>query len=72
MTVILYTTHCPKCVILEKKLKDKNIDYIVVEEKSEIMKLGYMTVPLLKVDEQIMQYSEANNWINDYKGEQEC
>lgn len=25
--IILYTNHCPRCAILEKKLQEKNIAY---------------------------------------------
>lgn len=25
--IILYTNHCPRCTILEKKLQEKNISY---------------------------------------------
>ena len=28
MDIILYSTGCPKCKILKKKLEDKNIDYV--------------------------------------------
>ena len=27
MSIILYTTHCPKCLVLEKKLASKNIEF---------------------------------------------
>ena len=32
MNVILYSTHCPKCCVLEKKLKQKNISYDEVND----------------------------------------
>ena len=28
MKITLYTTHCPRCMVLEKKLNAKNIDYV--------------------------------------------
>ena len=32
MNVILYSTGCPKCNILKKKLADAKIDYSVIED----------------------------------------
>ena len=66
MQVILYTTHCPKCVVLEKKLTQKNIEYDVVTDKKEIMNKGYLTAPLLEVDGKTMEFKEANDWVNAF------
>lgn len=66
MQVILYTTHCPKCVVLEKKLTQKNIEYDVVTDKKEIMNKGYLTAPLLEVNGKIMEFKEANDWVNAF------
>lgn len=66
MQVTLYTTHCPKCVVLEKKLIQKNIEYDVVTDKQVIMNKGYLTAPLLEVNGKIMEFKEANDWINAF------
>lgn len=68
MQVTLYTTHCPKCVVLEKKLTQKNIKFDVVADKKEIMKKGYLTAPLLEVNGSIMDFAKANEWINSQEG----
>lgn len=65
MTVILYSTHCPKCNVLEKKLKQKNILYEEVNN-IEIMKdKGYLSVPILEVDGVSMDFKTASDWINN-------
>lgn len=64
MQVVLYTTHCPKCIVLEKKLTQKNVKYDVVADKSAIMDKGYLTAPLLEVNGKIMEFKEANDWVN--------
>ncbi|MBR4316671.1 MAG: hypothetical protein IKP65_06900 [Alphaproteobacteria bacterium] len=62
---VLYTTHCPKCRILEKKLQDKKIEFTSVEDVNEIMKTGYKSVPLLQSpDGKIMDYYEAVKLVN--------
>lgn len=65
----LYTTHCPKCKVIEKKLAQKNIQYIEVSDIAEIQKLGFQSVPILEVDGKIMNMTDANRWIMNYIGE---
>lgn len=65
MKVILYTTHCPKCMVLEKKLKSKNISYIENTNIDEMLKRGFDTTPMLEVDAKVMNFKEANTWINE-------
>lgn len=63
----LYTTHCPKCKILKKKLDELNIEYDVVEDVDIMLKLGMSQVPILEIDEVKMDFTEANNWVNKQK-----
>lgn len=51
--VILYSTHCPMCSLVERKLKEKGVKYKECNDVTEIMKLGYTHVPLLKVDNKL-------------------
>lgn len=64
MKVILHTTHCPKCSILEKKLKSKNIEYLENTDVGLMLEMGFKNVPMLDVDGEIMEFKEANDWIN--------
>lgn len=64
MKVILYSTHCPKCMVLEKKLQQKNISYEEINDIEAIRKKGYLTVPLLEVDGEIMDFKAAVDWVN--------
>lgn len=65
MQIILYSTHCPKCNVLEKKLNQKNISYEEVND-IEIMKdKGYLSVPILEVDGVSMDFKMASDWINN-------
>lgn len=65
--IILYSTHCPKCIILERKLKEKGIGYTVETDMNAIEKTGFRTVPLLSVNGEIKEFSEAINWIREYE-----
>ena len=64
MKVILYSTGCPKCRVLKTKLDKKNINYIENNDVEEMLKLGFDLLPVLKVDNDIMNFTEANDWIN--------
>ena len=62
--IVLYSTHCPRCTVLEKKLNDKNIKYEIVDNEDEILKLGIDVVPILKVDDELMSFGQAVKWVN--------
>lgn len=71
MNVILYTTHCPKCIILAKKLDAAGVQYETKEDPEEMLKLGFMSAPVLRVDNETYLFKEACLWADDYKIEQE-
>lgn len=62
---ILYSTHCPKCQILEKKLGQKGIEYTEVNDMQSMLDAGLQSVPWLEVDGQMMDFNQANKWINE-------
>lgn len=64
MTVVLYSTHCPKCSVLEKKLKQKNILFEEVNDIELMKEKGYLSVPVLEVDGVGMDFKMASDWIN--------
>ena len=65
MKVILYTTHCPKCKILETKLKQKNIEYEECSDIEEMLKLEIQEAPQLEVDGKLLNFGEAVRWVNE-------
>jgi len=62
--IILYTTHCPKCNVLTKKMRSKNIKFSEISDVSKMTKLGITTVPVLNVDGKLLDFKEANDYIN--------
>ena len=63
--IILYSTGCPKCDVLKKKLAEKGIQYTVNESVEEMLSLGIEQVPVLKINEELLPFSAAVKWIND-------
>lgn len=70
--IILYSTNCPKCKILEQKLKSKNIRYSEFTDVDKMIEMGFSVMPMLEVDGVIMDFTTANKWVNEFnenKGE---
>lgn len=68
MDIILYSTHCPRCIILEKKLQQKNVNFQIVTDVNEMQSRGFMSAPVLEVDGKTMDFVEANAWVNNQEG----
>ena len=63
MKVTLYSTNCPRCVVLEKKLDEKGIEYDLVTDEDVMINKGFMTAPILEVDNEVMSFGEAVKWV---------
>lgn len=62
--IVLYTTHCPQCQILEKKLQAKEVNYSVCEDIDTMLARGFRSAPNLEVDGKIFNFAEAIAWVN--------
>ena len=63
----LYTTGCPKCRILEKKLTDKNVEYEVICDPEKIKAKGNAVPMLESIDDdsnKVLNYYEAVKFVN--------
>lgn len=65
MGIVLYSTKCPKCVVLEKKLQQKEIAFEEVNDVKVMREKGFLSAPMLEVDGEIMDFAKANDWINN-------
>ncbi len=61
---VLYTTGCPKCRILEKKLKDKNVNYEVCNDVNKMRDAGITSVPVLETCGKQMSFYDAVQYVN--------
>ena len=64
--VILYSVggSCPRCRVLKEKLEDKDIEFTEVNDVDEMLKLNIMSAPMLKVNDDILDFKRANDWVN--------
>ena len=65
MEIILYTTHCPKCKVVETKLKQKNIKYEECADIKIMQDKGLTFAPVLEVDGNLYDFAEAVKFINN-------
>lgn len=66
--IILYSTHCPKCNILKRKLDEKQIAYEENNDTGTMIELGIMSAPVLLVAGKLLQFSAAVDWVNNQGG----
>lgn len=62
--ITLYSTGCPKCKVLKKKIDEKGIKYTVNLSVEEMMTIGITQVPVLCVDGKLLQFKQAVDWVN--------
>ncbi len=62
--VTLYSTHCPRCRVLESKLTQKNIEFNVVTDINKMESLGIQSVPILEVNDKLLSFTDAIAWVN--------
>ena len=65
MSIILHSTHCPKCNVLESKLKQKNIDFEENNNVDLMVQKGFTMAPVLEVDDVAYNFKEAVEWIGE-------
>lgn len=63
--VIMYSTGCPRCTVLKKKLEEKGIVFTINDSEEEMLTLGFTEVPVLNVGGVLMQFAEAIKWVNE-------
>ncbi len=66
--ITLYSTGCPKCRVLKKKLDAANIPYTVIDDVDVMMSLGMQSVPVLKVGDELLSFEEAVRYADWQKG----
>lgn len=63
--ITLYSSGCPRCKVLEKKLNDKSIKYNLFADVDKMVEMGFTMMPVLEVDGTRMGFKAANDWINE-------
>lgn len=66
----MYSTGCPKCNVLKKKLDTKGVEYEIITDINTIQKVGeennINTLPILEVNGNVMDFKGAVKWLEEY------
>ena len=66
MKIVLYTTGCPKCRVLEGKLKAAGIEFDVVTDIEEMKNLGIISAPAMMIGKAgPLDFSQAIRWVRE-------
>ena len=65
LSIILYSTGCPKCKVLKRKLEEKGIEFVENNSVEEMTELGITQVPVLSVCGALLDFKKAVTWVNE-------
>jgi glutaredoxin len=66
----LFSTNCPQCKVLEKKLEQKGLSFEITNDIQELIDLGIKRAPILKTDDgQYLDFSNAIKYVNEVSEE---
>ena len=67
--ITVYSLDCPKCLALKKRLADKKIDFTLIENRDEVVKVaskfGITDVPVMVVDDKAYDFLGAVDYIDN-------
>ena len=64
--MILYTTNCPRCKVLEAKLNAKNISYDICSDVNVMEEKGFMEAPMLEINGVVYSFNDALKLVSSY------
>lgn len=66
--ITLYTTHCPRCKVLEAKLNRAGVEYTQCEDLQKMLELGFKSAPVLIVNNEAPYFfKEACIWADEQR-----
>ena len=64
--ITFYSTNCPKCKVIETKLKQKEINFTTCTDVDEMLNKGIKSAPALGLEDgTILNFSDAVRWVNN-------
>lgn len=67
--MVLYSTGCPRCKILKKKLDESGIEYTENKNVDEMLSLGISEVPVLDINGKLLNFNSSIEWLSKREGE---
>ena len=63
MLTVFCSDDCPRCKVLMSKLDAKNIEYEKSFDTSELERMGFTILPILKKDDDYLEFKAAVKYI---------
>ena len=63
--VTLFTNNTSDCITLENLLKEKGIPYERNVDITLMKEKGFLSLPILEVDDKILKFNEAMKYVED-------
>lgn len=64
--IVVYSTHCPQCKVLEKKLQLAGFNFTIVDDAERMREMGMKSAPGMQVNcGPIMNFKEAITWVKE-------
>ena len=68
--VIFYTTHCPQCRVLERKLRETGIEYTECDNVDKMLALALQSAPALGVNGELLNLKQALAYLRGVENRQ--
>lgn len=69
--MILFSTKCPQCKVLEMKLEKKGIEFEICYDIQELVDMGIKRAPVLKTDDgKYLGFPDAIKFVNEWGKEE--
>lgn len=64
--ITLFSTHCPKCTQLEKRMQSKGLEYQIIDDVETMKGMGLRgSMPKIKTSEgDILEFADAWRYIS--------
>lgn len=66
MSVTLFSTNCPMCKVLKKKLDDKQIQYELIDDTKIMLDKGFLSAPQLQVGDSVYDFNSARKLVDSF------
>lgn len=65
--ITLYSTGCPKCNILERRLTNDNIEFEISDDIDKLIEMGFQNAPVLQINDQFIAFEDAMKRLKAYE-----
>lgn len=70
MKITLYSNDCPRCKVLEKKLEQSEIEFVLNKDLDTLLEVAnshnFQSAPILQIDDNYLDFAGANQFINNF------